>query len=57
MHNLVREATGIDFKNFGDDLEAAKEHTRNAVDILGDVLDKSSIESCSSVGHLLNEVE
>ncbi|XP_015160453.1 uncharacterized protein [Solanum tuberosum] len=25
MHNLVKEA-GIDFKNFGDDLNAAKEH-------------------------------
>ncbi|XP_055819071.1 lysine--tRNA ligase, chloroplastic/mitochondrial [Solanum dulcamara] len=56
MHNLVREATGIDFKSFGDDLEAAKEHTRKAIDILGDDLDKSSIEACSSVGHLLNEV-
>ncbi|XP_060176499.1 lysine--tRNA ligase, chloroplastic/mitochondrial isoform X3 [Lycium barbarum] len=56
MHNLVREATGIDFKNFGDDLKAAKEHTRKAFDILGDDLDKSSIEACSSVGHLLNEV-
>jgi len=57
MHNLVKEATGIDFKNFGDDLKAAKEHTRKAIDILGDDLDKSSIEACSSVGHLLNEVE
>nr|XP_016479103.1 PREDICTED: lysine--tRNA ligase, chloroplastic/mitochondrial-like [Nicotiana tabacum] len=56
MHNLVREATGIDFNNFGDDLKAAKEHTRKAIDILGDDLDKGSIEACSSVGHLLNEV-
>lgn len=57
MHNLVREATGIDFNNFGDDLKAAKEHTRKAIAILGDDLDKGSIEACSSVGHLLNEVE
>ncbi|KAF3635171.1 Lysine--tRNA ligase, partial [Capsicum annuum] len=56
MHNLVREATGIDFKNFGDDLKAAKEHTLKAIDILGDDLDRNSIEACSSVGHLLNEV-
>ncbi|PHU08988.1 Lysine--tRNA ligase [Capsicum chinense] len=56
MHNLVREATGIDFQNFGDDLKAAKEHTLKAIDILGDDLDRNSIEACSSVGHLLNEV-
>ncbi|CAN4113810.1 unnamed protein product [Withania somnifera] len=56
MHSLVREATGIDFKNFGDDLKAAKEFTRKAIDIIGDDLDKSSIEECSSVGHLLNKV-
>ncbi|XP_015878743.1 lysine--tRNA ligase, chloroplastic/mitochondrial [Ziziphus jujuba] len=55
MHNLVKEATGIDFNELGNDLKAAKEVTLR---ILGDLdnKDKSSIEACSSLGHLLNEV-
>lgn len=53
MHNLVKEATGIDFTKFGNDLTSAKEVT---LQTLGDIQNKSSIEACPSVGHLLNEV-
>ena len=48
MHNLVKEVTGIDFIELGDDLTAAKEVT---VRTLG-----ASLEACPSVGHVLNEV-
>lgn len=55
MHNLVKEATGIDFKEFGSDLEVAKEVTlRTLVNL--DNQEESSIRACPSVGHLLNEV-
>lgn len=56
MHNLVKEATGIDFNELGNDLKVAKETTLRA---LGDGLenkDKLVIESSPSVGNLLNEV-
>ncbi|KAK9220683.1 hypothetical protein WN944_009106 [Citrus x changshan-huyou] len=56
MHNLVKEATGIDFNELGNDLKVAKETTLRA---LGDGLenkDKFVIESSPSVGNLLNEV-
>ncbi|GMY19438.1 lysine--tRNA ligase, chloroplastic/mitochondrial [Fagus crenata] len=57
MHNLVKEATGIDFSELlGNDLTAAKEVTLRALGIDLDNKDKSSIEACPSVGHLLNEV-
>ncbi|KAL0390390.1 UNVERIFIED_CONTAM: Lysine--tRNA ligase, chloroplastic/mitochondrial [Sesamum calycinum] len=56
MHNLVKEATGIDFTKFGDDLTAAKEVVLQTLDIGRDNQTKSSIEACPSVGHLLNEV-
>jgi len=57
MHNLVKEIAGIDFNEFGDDIEVAK---RVTLDTLGNNLDKKdkgSIEACQSVGHLLNEVD
>ncbi len=56
MHNLVKEATEIDFNELGNDLKAAKEATLTALGINLDNKDKSSIEACQSVGHLLNEV-
>lgn len=56
MHNLVKEATEIDFNELGNDLKAAKEATLTALGIKLDNKDKSSIEACPSVGHLLNEV-
>ncbi|XP_019163798.1 PREDICTED: lysine--tRNA ligase, chloroplastic/mitochondrial [Ipomoea nil] len=56
MHNLVKEATGIDFNQFGDDLTAAKELVLKTIDICHDNQQKSYIEASRSVGHLLNEV-
>ncbi|XP_027149723.1 lysine--tRNA ligase, chloroplastic/mitochondrial [Coffea eugenioides] len=56
MHNLVKEATGIDFLKFGDDLKTAKEATLKALDYSHDNIDTFSIEACPSVGHVLNEV-
>lgn len=56
MHNLVKETSGIDFNEFGNDLEVAK---RVTLDTLGknlDNKDQGSIQACQSVGHLLNEV-
>lgn len=57
MHNLVKEATGIDFNKFGDDLSTAKEVTLRTLEIGRENLNKSAIEACSSVGHVLNEVD
>ncbi|KAL7124474.1 hypothetical protein ABFS83_14G050500 [Erythranthe nasuta] len=56
MHNLVKEATGIDFNEFGDDLTTAKEVVLQKLEVGRDNLNKSSIQSCSSIGHILNEV-
>ncbi|CAH9070961.1 unnamed protein product [Cuscuta europaea] len=56
MHNLVKEATGIDFNQFGDDLTVAKEHVLQLVNVFGGDQQKSCIEACQTVGHLLNEV-
>ncbi|KAL1540929.1 Lysine--tRNA ligase, chloroplastic/mitochondrial [Salvia divinorum] len=55
MHNLVKEATGIDFAKV-DDLTAAKEVALQTLNTGGDNQNKSSIEACPSVGHMLNEV-
>ncbi|KAI3932818.1 hypothetical protein MKX01_031800 [Papaver californicum] len=52
MHNLVKEATGIDFNELGDDVKVAKEVAIKALE----VKDRSSIEACPSVGHVINEV-
>lgn len=57
MHNLVKEATGIDFIELGNDLNAVKEATLNALNIGPNNQDKHLIEACSSVGHVLNEVD
>ncbi|XP_051131481.1 lysine--tRNA ligase, chloroplastic/mitochondrial [Andrographis paniculata] len=56
MHNLVKEATRIDFNTFGDDLTAAKEATLQTLDVELVNQNRSLIEACPSVGHLLNEV-
>ncbi|XP_057781138.1 lysine--tRNA ligase, chloroplastic/mitochondrial isoform X2 [Salvia miltiorrhiza] len=56
MHNLVKEATGIDFTKFDDDLAAAKEVALRTLNAGGDNQNKTSIEACPSVGHVLNEV-
>ncbi|KAL6513716.1 Lysine--tRNA ligase, chloroplastic/mitochondrial [Orobanche hederae] len=56
MHNLVQEATGIEFSKFGDDLTTLKEVVLRTLDICCDNKNKSSIEACPSIGHVLNEV-
>ncbi|KNA11020.1 hypothetical protein SOVF_139070 [Spinacia oleracea] len=56
MHNLVREASGIDFNVFGDNLEAAKEITIRTLGTSLEGKDKFAIDNCPSVGHVLNEV-
>ncbi|CAN8259483.1 unnamed protein product [Cochlearia groenlandica] len=56
MHNLVKEVTGINFSELGEDLSNAKE---TVLMVLQDVLDpkeKSGIRACASLGHLLNEI-
>lgn len=57
MHSLVKENTGIDFIELGNDLEVAKEVTLSTLGNKLDNKDKTSIEACQSVGHLLNEVD
>ncbi|KAG5517759.1 hypothetical protein RHGRI_038216 [Rhododendron griersonianum] len=56
MHNLVKEVTGIDFNELGNDLRAAKEVTIRTIGTGIENKDKCSIEACESVGNLLNEV-
>ncbi|CAM8967709.1 unnamed protein product [Rhodiola kirilowii] len=56
MHDLVKEATGVNFSQFGNDLEAAKEAASKALAIVRGTKDSSSLEMCSSVGHVLSEV-
>ncbi|CAN1192222.1 Lysine--tRNA ligase, chloroplastic/mitochondrial [Linum perenne] len=56
MHNLVKEATGIDFNQLGNDLTVAKEVSLKSLGPDLESKDRSAIEACASVGHLLNEV-
>ncbi|XP_021714935.1 lysine--tRNA ligase, chloroplastic/mitochondrial-like isoform X1 [Chenopodium quinoa] len=56
MHNLVKEASGIDFNMFGDELEAAKKVTMKTLGNNLEEKDKFAIDKCPSVGHVLNEV-
>ncbi|KFK38681.1 hypothetical protein AALP_AA3G146600 [Arabis alpina] len=56
MHNLVKEITGIDFNELGEDLTNAKDAVLLALQDVIEFKDKSGIRACSSLGHLLNEV-
>ncbi|KAF2314567.1 hypothetical protein GH714_027674 [Hevea brasiliensis] len=56
MHNLVKEATEIDFSELSNDLKLAKDTTSKTLGPVLENKDKSAIEACPSVGHLLNEV-
>ncbi|XP_058093619.1 lysine--tRNA ligase, chloroplastic/mitochondrial isoform X2 [Magnolia sinica] len=56
MHNLVKEATGINFSEFGNDVKAAKDVSIRTLENGVDNNDKVSFETCPSVGHVLNEV-
>jgi lysyl-tRNA synthetase class 2 len=57
MHNLVKEISGINFNELGNDLEVAKQATLSTLGNDLEYKDKASIEACQSVGHLLNEVD
>lgn len=57
MHNLVKEISGIDFDELGNDLEVAKQATLSTLGKNLDNKDKASIEACQSAGHLLNKVD
>ncbi|KAL1831982.1 hypothetical protein ACET3Z_001633 [Daucus carota] len=56
MHNLVKEATGIDFTEFGSDLEKAKDVTLSSLNIGSNNQEANSVRACQSIGHVLNEV-
>lgn len=56
MHNLVKEATGIDFVAFGNDVDAAKEAAKEILVNGEERKDTVLIQACTSVGHVLNEV-
>lgn len=56
MHNLVKEVSGINFNELGNDLRAAKEVTIRTLGTSLENKDKCSIEACESLGHVLNEV-
>jgi lysyl-tRNA synthetase, class II len=56
MHSLVKEATGIDFNSFGQDVEAAKNAVKGLLGIKTGNNDSTSLQACSSVGQALNEV-
>lgn len=56
MHDLVKEATGIDFRNMQHDLLAAKKAAIDALSVCLEKQDIQDIEDCPSVGHILNKV-
>jgi lysyl-tRNA synthetase, class II len=56
MHSLVKEATGIDFNSFGQDVESAKRAVRGLPGFVVGNSESTSLQACSSVGHVLNEV-
>lgn len=56
MHNLVKQATGIDFYEYENNLDAAKKIAREILESRTESKDGHLIETCPSVGHVLNEV-
>nr|XP_029122084.1 lysine--tRNA ligase, chloroplastic/mitochondrial isoform X2 [Elaeis guineensis] len=56
MHNLVKEATGVDFSEFGNNVEDAKEVAKGILGIGSEDKDNNLVQTCPSVGHVLNEV-
>lgn len=56
MHNLVKEATGIDFNELRNDLEAAKKAAKGILASKLEGNDLLLVDTCSSIGHILNEV-
>jgi hypothetical protein len=56
MHDLVKEVTGIDFRDLQQDLQAAKKAAIDALSVCLEKQDIQDIEDCPSVGHILNKV-
>ncbi|XP_038981758.1 lysine--tRNA ligase, chloroplastic/mitochondrial [Phoenix dactylifera] len=56
MHNLVKEATGVDFNEFGNNVEDAKEVAKGILGMRSEDTDNILAQTCPSVGHVLNEV-
>uniref|UniRef100_M8BI84 Lysyl-tRNA synthetase n=1 Tax=Aegilops tauschii TaxID=37682 RepID=M8BI84_AEGTA len=56
MHRLVEEATGVDFNSFGD-VESAKNAAKGLLGFKTESSENTSLQACSSVGHVLNEVK
>lgn len=56
MHDLVKEATHIDFRDLQHDLQAAKKAAIDALSVSLEKQDIQDIEDCPSVGHILNKV-
>ncbi|XP_020105834.1 lysine--tRNA ligase, chloroplastic/mitochondrial-like isoform X2 [Ananas comosus] len=56
MHNLVKEATGVDFNEFGDNVEAAKKVAQGILRTKTEDKNDTLFGTCPSVGHVLNEV-
>jgi hypothetical protein len=56
MHDLVKEATGVDFVSFEGDVEKARAAALEAVAAAGGNTRSPSLRTATSVGYLLNEV-
>lgn len=56
MHDLVKEATGVDFASFEGDVEKARAAALEAVAAAGGNTRSPSLRTATSVGYLLNEV-
>lgn len=56
MHSLVQEATGVDFYQYGDDIDAAKAAVMSFFEGHLERHDTGTILKSPSMGHLLNEV-
>ncbi|XP_073002780.1 lysine--tRNA ligase, chloroplastic/mitochondrial [Typha latifolia] len=56
MHNLVKEATGIDFNQFSDNIDDAKRAARGVLGIKEEERNNTLVQACPSLGHVLNEV-
>lgn len=56
MHNLVKEATGINFHEFSNDIEGAKEAARGILGLIPEDAKNVLVDTYPSVGHVVNEV-
>ncbi|GAQ90046.1 Lysyl-tRNA synthetase class II [Klebsormidium nitens] len=56
MHDLVKEATGVDFDSFAGDVEAARAAALDAVAAAGGNARSPALRNATSIGFILNEV-